>query len=203
MEYKVLAEPVIFEEEFKKSRFITYLARVNNLEEARAFIHQIWQEHPKATHVCWATVAGVPGDELQYYSTDNGEPSGTAGRPMLNTLINSQIGHIVAATVRYFGGILLGTGGLCKAYASGVQQALKLAQTTTEVERDLYFITFDYEHLGMVQNLLGQFNTKIEFQEFLEQVTIEFGIPAEQAEQLQALLTDRSAGSLFMFKIGE
>ncbi|RIY32257.1 YigZ family protein [Psittacicella melopsittaci] len=201
MEYKVLASPVTFEEEIKKSKFITYLKRVENLADARAFYAQLKREHPKAVHVCWATVAGLPGNEFEYFSSDDGEPSGTAGRPMLNTLINSQIGFIMAATVRYFGGILLGTGGLVKAYSNGVQQALKLAQTTTELERELYFVTCSYEQINLVQNLLQQFNANIEFQEFMEEVTTEFAIPVENVEAMQNLLLDRSAGTLFMYKI--
>ncbi|RIY31849.1 YigZ family protein [Psittacicella hinzii] len=203
MEYKVLAAPVIFEEEIKKSKFITYLARVGNLEEARAFIQELKREHPKAVHVCWATVAGLPNDEFNYFSSDDGEPSGTAGRPMLNSLINSQIGFIVAATVRYFGGILLGTGGLCKAYGNGVQQALKMAQTNTELEREFYFVTCSYEQLNLVQNLLSKFDANIEFQEFMEEVTTEFAIPVEHVEEMQQQLLDGSAGTLFMFKIEE
>ncbi|RIY33692.1 YigZ family protein [Psittacicella gerlachiana] len=201
MEYKILAAPVIFEEEIKKSKFITYLAKVENLEQAREFVNNLRREHPKAVHVCWATVAGLPHDQLQYFSSDDGEPSGTAGRPMLNSLINSQIGFIVAATVRYFGGILLGTGGLCKAYGNGVQQALKLAQTQIELERELYFVTCSYEQLNLVQSLLNQFNAKIEYQEFMEEVTTEFALPTENVQAMQELLLDRSAGTLFMFKI--
>lgn len=203
MEYKVLAAPVEFSEEIKKSRFITYLNKVTDLEDARNYIASLWKEHPKATHICWACVAGVPGDETNYYSTDDGEPSGTAGRPMLAHLVNSQIGFIIAATVRYYGGILLGTGGLCKAYGSGVQQALKLVTTRVEIERSAYFLSCSYEQVGMVKNLLGQFNSQILFEEFVENVNIEFAIPQEEVNELQRLLSDRSAGSLFIFALDE
>src|SRR5699024_6472378 len=130
MQYPVLKSAVTFSEEIKKSRFITYLQPVSGMEEAKQFWQQIRQQHPDARHHCWATVAGTPTDSQQYGFSDDGEPSGTAGKPMLNLLLGSGLGEVCAVVVRYYGGILLGTGGLVKAYGNGVQQALKLAETT-------------------------------------------------------------------------
>lgn len=125
-EYLVPQSAVVFEEEIKKSRFITYLARTEGLAEAKTFWAKIKQQHPQARHHCWAAVAGKPTDSQQLGFSDDGEPVGTAGKPMLSALQGSGIGEISAVVVRYYGGILLGTGGLVRAYGNGVQQAFKL-----------------------------------------------------------------------------
>ena len=125
-EYLIPKSAVVFEEEIKKSRFITYLQHTEGLEQAKAFWAEIKAQHPNARHHCWAAVAGKPTDSQQLGFSDDGEPAGTAGKPMLSALQGSQIGEISAVVVRYYGGHLLGTGGLVRAYGNGVQQALKL-----------------------------------------------------------------------------
>lgn len=93
MQYLIPKATVIFEEEIKKSRFITYLSHKEGLEESRAYWQQLREEHPQARHHCWATVAGRPNDSMQYGFSDDGEPSGTAGKPMLSSLIGSNVGR--------------------------------------------------------------------------------------------------------------
>ncbi len=116
----------ISEETIKKSRFITLLAYTDNVETARAFVPQVKEEHPDARHHCWAWVAGAPQHSQQLGFSDDGEPSGTVGKPMLAQLMGANIGEITAVVVRYYGGIMLGTGGLVKkAYGGGVQQELR------------------------------------------------------------------------------
>ena len=114
-EYLIPKSAVVFEEEIKKSRFITYLQHTEGLEQAKAFWTEIKAQHPNARHHCWASVAGKPTDSQQLGFSDDGEPAGTAGKPMLSALLGSQIGEISAVVVRYYGGILLGTGGLVRA----------------------------------------------------------------------------------------
>ena len=149
-EYLVPKRAVVFEEEIKKSRFITYLQHTEGLEDARAFWAKIKQEHPNARHHCWAAVAGKPTDSLQLGFSDDGEPAGTAGKPMLSALQGSQLGEISAVVVRYYGGILLGTGGLVRAYGNGVQQALKLIESEIKVERTPFKLDCDYGQLSLV-----------------------------------------------------
>lgn len=134
-EYLIPKSAVVFEEEIKKSRFITYLQHTEGLEQAKAFWAEIKAQHPNARHHCWAAVAGKPTDSQQLGFSDDGEPAGTAGKPMLSALLGSQVGEISAVVVRYYGGILLGTGGLVRAYGNGVQQALKLLETERKVEQ--------------------------------------------------------------------
>ena len=143
-EYLIPKSAVIFEEEIKKSRFITYLQHTEGLEQAKAFWAEIKAQHPNARHHCWAAVAGKPTDSQQLGFSDDGEPAGTAGKPMLSALQGSQVGEISAVVVRYYGGILLGTGGLVRAYGNGVQQALKLLETERKVERQLFQVHCDY-----------------------------------------------------------
>ena len=109
------------EETVRRSRFIVTMARVSSPEEAKAFIDRIREEHAGATHNCWAYNAGAPGDTAQVGASDDGEPKGTAGRPMLTALLHSDVGEVAAVVTRYFGGILLGTGGLVRAYQGSVK----------------------------------------------------------------------------------
>lgn len=127
--YLIPASTTLFEEEIKKSVFITHLAHTPSIEAAKAFVEQIKQEHASARHNCWGFVAGRPEDSMKWGFSDDGEPSGTAGKPILAQLSGSGVGEIAAVVTRYSGGIKLGTGGLVKAYGGGVQQALKLLQT--------------------------------------------------------------------------
>ena len=131
------AAPVTVVEEIKKSRFITMLAHTDGVEAAKAFVESVRAEHPDARHHCVAWVAGAPDDSQQLGFSDDGEPAGTAGKPMLAQLMGSGVGEITAVVVRYYGGILLGTGGLVKAYGGGVNQALeeKLGSNEERMER--------------------------------------------------------------------
>ena len=153
-EYLIPKSAVVFEEEIKKSRFITYLQHTEGLEQAKAFWAEIKAQHPNARHHCWAAVAGKPMDSQQLGFSDDGEPAGTAGKPMLSALQGSQVGEISAVVVRYYGGILLGTGGLVRAYGNGVQQALKLLETERKVERQLFQVHCDYAQFKLDPNFM-------------------------------------------------
>ncbi|MBD1577690.1 MULTISPECIES: YigZ family protein [Vibrio] len=146
-----------FEEEIKKSVFITHLAHTPSVEMAKNFIEQVKSQHASARHNCWGFVAGRPEDSLLWGFSDDGEPSGTAGKPILAQLSGSGVGELTAVVTRYSGGIKLGTGGLVKAYGGGVQQALKQLQTiekkiTTQVQLEL-----DYALMPLVQSVMAQF----------------------------------------------
>lgn len=127
--YSIPAAPLELSEEIKKSRFITFIAHTPTVEVAKVWVNEIKQLHPGARHHCWAFVAGAPQDSQVYGFSDDGEPSGTAGKPMLAQLMGSGLGEIAAVVVRYYGGVLLGTGGLVKAYGGGVGAALKRLET--------------------------------------------------------------------------
>lgn len=125
-EYRVPNEILDSSEEIKKSHFLTFLAPVANKAEMREWLLTLRQQHNTARHHCWACVAGAPWDGQQYGFSDDGEPSGTAGKPLLNMLLGSGLGEVGVIVVRYYGGIKLGTGGLVRAYSSGLTELLKV-----------------------------------------------------------------------------
>ena len=197
------AEPVIFTEEIKKSRFITLLAHTDGVEAAKAFVESVRAEHPDARHHCVAWVAGAPNDSQKLGFSDDGEPAGTAGKPMLSQLMGSGVGEITAVVVRYYGGILLGTGGLVKAYGGGVQQALNQLNTLRKTPLTEYTLLCDYAHLSGIETLLKQFNGMVVFSDY--QATVQLRVALPQAEQaaFSAKLADFSRGTLQLLPIEE
>ncbi|WP_016586792.1 YigZ family protein, partial [Yersinia pestis] len=142
-------------------------------------------------------IAGPPTDSQQLGFSDDGEPSGTAGKPILAQLMGSgDIGEITAVVVRYYGGIKLGTGGLVKAYGSGVQQALKQVAVKYKVPQVEYTLQCDYAQLAMVEMLLQQVEGQILRGEYTELVTLHLTLPATQASQVGDKLRDLSRGTL-------
>lgn len=138
-----LKEPTTNTLIIEKSEFICYLGRAFNEQEARDFIQDIRKEHRTATHCCTAFIIGENNEIMR--SNDDGEPSGTAGAPMLDALIKSNIKNCVACVVRYFGGIKLGAGGLIRAYSKSVSEAIRLAPKVETVMMNRYTCEFDYD----------------------------------------------------------
>ncbi|QIM61851.1 YigZ family protein [Pasteurellaceae bacterium Orientalotternb1] len=196
MQFFIPHSEVIFEEEIKKSRFITYLRHTQGIDQAKAFWAEMKAQHPNARHHCWACVAGSPNNSQQYGFSDDGEPSGTAGKPMLNTLLGSGLGEISAVVVRYYGGILLGTGGLVKAYGNGVQQALMQLDTIRKVLRESYRLQCDYDQFHSIQNLIEQRDIELIDQQFGERIELTLGINPNQLLETQQEITQRFAGQL-------
>ena len=197
------AAPVSVVEEIKKSRFITLLAHTDGVEAAKAFVESVKMEHPDARHHCVAWVAGAPNDSQQLGFSDDGEPSGTAGKPILAQLMGSGIGEVTAVVVRYYGGVKLGTGGLVKAYGNGVQQALKqlaLAQKVPEAE---YILQCDYAQLALVENLLQQTAGRILQGEYGAAVVLHLALPATEVELFGNKLRDLSRGNLQLTPISQ
>lgn len=201
--YLIPAAPVSISEEIKKSRFITLLAHTSGVNEAKDFIQQVKQQHPTARHHCWAFVAGTPADSQQLGFSDDGEPSGTAGKPILAQLMGSGIGEITAVVVRYYGGIKLGTGGLVRAYGSGVQQALKQIEVKYKVPQVEYTLQCDYAQLARVETLLQQVEGQTLRSEYAELVTLHLSLPATQASQVGDKLRDLSRGTLQLTPISQ
>ena len=112
------------ETEIRKSRFIARIAPVHGRDQVKALVQQAWQEHPDARHVCWAYQIGQPGSAAEAAMNDDGEPSGTAGKPILNVIQHKDMGDVAVIVIRYFGGIKLGAGGLVRAYAGAAESVL-------------------------------------------------------------------------------
>lgn len=145
--------------EIEKSKFITYLKRVFSEIEAKEYITSIQKLHPNATHHCYAFMIGEH-NEIQR-SNDNGEPSGTAGVPMLESLKKNNMQDIVAVTVRYFGGIKLGAGGLIRAYSKSVSQALSNSIITRKVAMKQFTLTFSYDMIGKLEYYFNEHKIEI------------------------------------------
>ena len=188
----------VSEETIKKSRFITLLAHTDGVEAARAFVQQVKAEHPAARHHCWAWVAGAPDDSQLLGFSDDGEPSGTAGKPMLAQLMGSEIGEITAVVVRYYGGIMLGTGGLVKAYGGGVQQGLKQLARVRKVPLQRFHLQCDYAQLKDIGRLLQRFEGEIVESQFLDRIDLTLALPQRQLSGFSQSLSDFSRGTLVL-----
>lgn len=194
--YLIPAEPVMFTEEIKKSRFITLLQHTDGVDDAKQFIQSVKDEYPDARHHCWAFVAGRPDDSQKLGFSDDGEPTGTAGKPIIAQLLGSEIGEITAVVVRYFGGIKLGTGGLVRAYGNGVQQSLKLLITKIKVPQILCEITCDYSFINQIELLVRQVEGTVIASDFGADVTLRISIPATLLSEVGDKLRDLSRGML-------
>jgi uncharacterized YigZ family protein len=192
---------VISEELIKKSRFISLIVPVLNRQQAQQQIAEIKQQHPQARHHCWAFVAGHPSDSQCLGFSDDGEPSGTAGKPMLAQLQGSGLGQVLALVVRYSGGIKLGTGGLVKAYGGGVQQALSLIETETVVASGECLLEFDYAHTSQVELLLERYQAiKVDTQ-FSDVAQMRISIAQSYYAELKQQLINVSSGQINVGKL--
>ncbi len=200
--YPIPANPHQFEEEIKKSRFITYLAHTPNMAAAKAFVDSIKEKHRDARHNCWAFVSSRPEDSTQWGCSDDGEPSGTAGRPMLAQLSGSGIGEITAVTTRYSGGIKLGTGGLVKAYGGGVKQALEGLTTVEKVPQTEMTLHCTYEQVSLVEHVCSEFAAEILQRDYSENLTLLVTLDARSTAPFQQSLINKSSGKVTI-KINE
>ncbi|AWB66549.1 YigZ family protein [Saccharobesus litoralis] len=189
-QYLVPAATCEVEETIKKSRFITRLIPVQNSQQAKQIIAEIKQEFKDARHHCSAFVAGAPHDSNQYGFSDDGEPSGTAGKPMLAVLQGSGLGHVLAVVVRYSGGIKLGTGGLVKAYGGGVKQALEVLQTQLKVEKQIFTLDCSYSQWEQIQYWLAQEDGEIVNAEYTQSVQLQLALSVTNSENLNTRLRD-------------
>ena len=158
MEYITIQDEVINEIEIEKSRFICYLKRINNKEEAEEYIQKIKKLNYKATHNCSCYSLFDPSYQK---CSDDGEPQGTAGIPMLDAIKKSNINNIVAVVTRYFGGIKLGAGGLIRAYSNSVSQAIDKSNLLKIKEYSHYEIEFDYNLINIFEKYFNQNNIKV------------------------------------------
>lgn len=193
-----LKEEFMNEFEIEKSRFICYLNRAFNEDEAKAYILKIKKLHPNATHHCSAFLIGEHS-ELQR-SNDDGEPSGTAGVPMLESLRMNQMNDVVAVVVRYFGGIKLGAGGLIRAYSKSVSEAIKLAPLTEKIKTYKYSLTFSYDLIGKLDYYLAHHDTEILNKDYDEKVTY---IYRSRSNELEADIQEIASGSAVIEFLGE
>ncbi len=179
--------------EEKKSRFIAHIEKIQSEQDALDFIARIKKKYWDARHNCFAYVAG-PNQELQRCS-DDGEPSGTAGRPMLDVLLRENIHNCVAVVTRYFGGTLLGTGGLVRAYQKSLQEGLANSTILIRQEGIRLVIHTDYNGLGKIQYLLGREQIAILDSQYTDTVDLTVMVPSKIYEHLITQLTECTNGT--------
>ncbi len=185
----------------KKSRFIATVRPVETETEAIAFIEEMRKKYWDARHNCYAFVIGRKAELTR--CSDDGEPSGTAGRPMLEVLLGDGVRNVAVVVTRYFGGTLLGTGGLVRAYTQATQEGL--ADSVIGVERSGYevLVTIDYNGVGKLQYIMGQRGIEPIYSEYGADVRFTLLIPVEKSDELQKAMVEATNGRVKWEKIKE
>ena len=178
----------------ERSRFIATIAPAATVEDAQAFIARMRAEFPDATHNCWAYVAGAPGSTSHVGMSDDGEPHGTAGRPMLTVLLHSGLGEVAAVVTRYYGGIKLGTGGLARAYGGAVQDALATLPRGERMTLVRLEATVDYGAISVVQQLLPAHEGRVEAVAYDADVRYRLALPDARVPAFEDALREATSG---------
>ncbi|WP_419871858.1 YigZ family protein [Candidatus Pristimantibacillus sp. PTI5] len=190
--YRTVRQQASAEIVIKKSRFIGYVKPVESEEEAVAFINEIKQLHKQATHNCSAYMVGER-DQFQKAS-DDGEPSGTAGKPILEVIKHKGLKNIAVVVTRYFGGIMLGAGGLVRAYTDGAVAGIEAADEIVNVLHREVFVDVDYTWYGKLENELHGKGTRVGGTDFTDRVIVRCLPEAPEAEAFIAWITDLTQG---------
>lgn len=190
MNYLSIQKPVQDEFIEKKSRFIGYLYPVQTVEEAQKIIAELNKEHYKATHVCTAYI--LEDDSSIQKGNDDGEPSGTAGLPILEVLKQNNLTYILAAVVRYFGGVKLGAGGLIRAYSEGVSIALDKAQVIQNIDQAIIDLTVDYSQVDPFNYFMSQTDLPVTVMDtqYTDKVMFQLAIHLDRVDELKEQLTN-------------
>lgn len=186
------------EQTIKRSRFIASVGHTPGVEEAKAFIEQIKAEFEDARHNCWAYCAGAAGSTDRIGASDDGEPYGTAGRPMLTAVTHSGIGEVTVVVTRYFGGILLGTGGLVKAYQSSVKMALEAVPTRIRTKTKRIKFSVEHRFVNQVLRKIETANGRILEKNFDMDADFDVEIPEDLAETFAKELEELTRGALLI-----
>lgn len=178
----------------KKSRFIATVRLVESEEEALAFIEEMRKKYWNATHNCYAYVIGEKRELVR--CSDDGEPGGTAGRPMLDVLLGENLYNTAVVVTRYFGGTLLGTGGLVRAYSRAVQEGLAQSDIIEKIYGAILQIETDYNGLGKIQYLIGERKIPVLESEYTDKVVLRIILPVGEVEKIQAELVEATNGKV-------
>lgn len=195
-DYSIPAQTIQTEQLIKKSRFIAFMAHAPNPEAAHAFIASVRTQYPDAGHACWAFIAGEPGNTTHISCSDDGEPAGTAGKPMLNVLQHSDIGEIVAVVVRYFGGVKLGTGGLVRAYSGAVTELIKTLPIQLKIDTIVLTLNYPYALEDVVRRTLEAYATLVDEVSYAQDIKMCCLCPADQLAALTQQLNDAGRGQI-------
>ena len=191
-QYRTVARAGVHESEINRSRFICTLAPAATEEEAQEFVARVRREHPTATHNCYAYVIGA--DASVQKASDDGEPGGTAGVPMLQMLTRREVCYAVAVVTRYYGGVKLGAGGLIRAYGGVVGEALDALGTRTRRRFRLATVTVGHQRAGRLENELRATGRTVREVRYAADVTIGIALPDAEVEAFRRWLADATAG---------
>ncbi|MCW4149673.1 YigZ family protein [Halomonas sp. 18H] len=174
--------------EIERSRFLTWTARIPSVESFEALLRAARWSHPGANHHCTAFIAGPPGEQNRIGFADDGEPGGTAGRPMFQVLEGAGLGQVGCVVIRYFGGIKLGTGGLARAYSQAVGDALQALPLREVIERTPLDVRVDFAGEAIARSWCGEHDIPVEAVDYrADGVTLTLGWPLDRAQDLETL----------------
>lgn len=199
-QYKTIKEETVTQFVEKRSRFICYCCPIKSEEEANEYIKNVSSKHWDAKHNVYAY--RIRNQQIERYS-DDGEPQGTAGIPVLNVLKGVEVQDIVVVITRYFGGILLGTGGLVRAYSKGAKLAVENSKIVVMKKCKIVRAEVAYGIYGKVENVLKNFETIINNTEFLENVTVNLSVETGQYDKLEKKLNELSSGEILIEVLDE
>ena len=191
-EYLSVSGETVTEFEVSRSKFITHLKDVRSVEEGLGYLAGIRKKYSDATHNCYAVIGAPESNEFKF--GDDGEPSGTAGQPMLNALTKNGLYCVCAVVTRYFGGIKLGAGGLVQAYSKAVTDALRAAGTVRYVYSAVCVAEVTYSDYGAVSNLLGERGAETLGTEYTDGVKIIFAVPENDAVMTEKKIAELTSG---------
>jgi len=180
--YKTIAAPAIGDFRDRGSKFLAFAYPITSEQQIKSIIDKLKSEHSKANHHCWAM--RLTPDRGVFKLNDDGEPSGTAGRPILNTLLSHDLTNILIVVVRYFGGTLLGVPGLINAYKSAAVDALANGQIVSKTVNDIYAIKFNYLQMNEVMRIIKENDLEILAQQFDNDCSIELSIRKMQVNPI-------------------
>ncbi|MER7699365.1 MULTISPECIES: YigZ family protein [unclassified Streptomyces] len=200
-QYRTVARAGVHESEINRSRFLCSLAPAATEQEAQDFVARVRKEHPTASHNCFAYVVGA--DASVQKASDDGEPGGTAGVPMLQMLMRREVRYAAAVVTRYYGGVKLGAGGLIRAYGGVVGEALDALGTLTRRRFRLATVVVDHQRAGKLENDLRATGRDVRAVSYAEAVTIDIGLPDGDVEAFTAWLADATAGTAVLELGGE
>ncbi len=186
----------------KKSEFIGDACHVSSLDEALDFVASIREQHPRARHVAYVAIVGSHTSQLSERMSDDGEPSGTAGKPILNVLRSQNLTDCVVCVTRYFGGILLGSGGLVRAYSTGASLALSKARMAEVGPCTIFCNRITYSQHATMRQLIEKFNGNVTNEDFTDAVSITFSIPDNAVDAFNDTVRQTFQAAIIPQKVG-
>lgn len=180
----------------KKSEFIGNICHIETLDEAIEFTQSVRDVHPKARHVAYAAICGSTGAQLCERMSDDGEPSGTAGKPILDVLRAAELTDCVVTVTRYFGGILLGSGGLTRAYARAASMAVSAADIVDIIPCIRFVCTLKYQQLRMLQHIVSTIEGVVDSETYGADICLTIAVPVLQSEEFLRMVQNSFSGSI-------